>query len=578
MARCNRCNKFLFFRTQSGYCSFCDGVIAAEQKVKKDKEREEERIRQAERDKRRKIGEKLYESGLVYLREQKDFQLAIKRFSAILRDYSDLYPESEIQLLIAEAKRCQEDKERKKKEEEEQRRKEEEQKRKKEAERRREETLRRSKEKEDQINNGGTRVSHRGLDVSPTGLYPHIPKLKEMFVAFFPEFNRRIVPDEYAWQRVNSNQPLWATDAVELKRQGKYVEACQLYFSNILLNGGITMGWASGVFKTLAVAGDIDDALAFGRAWVDKTGAGDMLAMHWITLVNLVKSKDTLDQIPGYLATISGNPSYSIDIHRTDLFTSELLFTLRGEEGPQAAERKRREEEEKRRKAEEERRRKEEQERQRRAEEERKRREEQERQRKAAEERRRREEQQRREAERQRMQAAVGSLTKVSSFHTKVVGVTYQNSDGSDRQRIIRDLVRNGGLNTGTELQLIPEPTNPYDHNCIRVVAANGQQIGNLSRDIAAQVAPQIKSGDVFRAFVSSQTGGDVGFAYGINILLERYQRQTASPSYGSTGGWSSGGGWADCDIEPIDEIARGEGFLIDDDGHWVPMPDDDDW
>ena len=29
---------------------------------------------------------------------------------------------------------------------------------------------------------------------------------------------------------------------------------------------------------------------------------------------------------------------------------------------------------------------------------------------------------------------------------------------------------------------------------------------------------------------------------------------------------------------ESIDDIARGEGFFIDDDGHWIPMDDADDF
>ena len=29
-------------------------------------------------------------------------------------------------------------------------------------------------------------------------------------------------------------------------------------------------------------------------------------------------------------------------------------------------------------------------------------------------------------------------------------------------------------------------------------------------------------------------------------------------------------------DYESIDDIARGEGFFIDDDGHWVPLEDAD--
>ena len=52
-------------------------------------------------------------------------------------------------------------------------------------------------------------------------------------------------------------------------------------------------------------------------------------------------------------------------------------------------------------------------------------------------------------------------LKKTGSFYTKVVGVTFKNDDGSDRQRIIRNLNREGLLNEGTELDLIPQPENP---------------------------------------------------------------------------------------------------------------------
>ena len=120
---------------------------------------------------------------------------------------------------------------------------------------------------------------------------------------------------------------------------------------------------------------------------------------------------------------------------------------------------------------------------------------------------------------------------KTGSFHTKVVGVTFKNDDGSDRQRIIRDLNKSGLLSEGTELDLIPQPDNPYDSNCIRVVAKNGQQIGCLSRDVAAKVAPMMKQGVVYKAFVTVQTGGDVGFAYGVNIRIETYEKEEATIS-----------------------------------------------
>lgn len=111
------------------------------------------------------------------------------------------------------------------------------------------------------------------------------------------------------------------------------------------------------------------------------------------------------------------------------------------------------------------------------------------------------------------------------SFHTKIVGVTFKNDDGSDRQRIIRNLSRSGELEEGTELFLVPQPTNPYDSNCVLVQAGNGQTLGSLSRDVAASVAPQIRQGYVFKAYVASQTGGDIGYSYGVNIKVERYRR-----------------------------------------------------
>ena len=110
------------------------------------------------------------------------------------------------------------------------------------------------------------------------------------------------------------------------------------------------------------------------------------------------------------------------------------------------------------------------------------------------------------------------------SFHTKVVGVTFKNDDGSDRQRLIRNLVRNGELEEGTELFFVPQPDNPYDSNCVQVRAGNGQTLGNLSREVAAQVAPQIRQGYSFKVYVAAQTGGDIGYAYGVNIKVERYR------------------------------------------------------
>jgi hypothetical protein len=66
-----------------------------------------------------------------------------------------------------------------------------------------------------------------------------------------------------------------------------------------------------------------------------------------------------------------------------------------------------------------------------------------------------------------------------SRICTRVVGVTF---DG--RQAVI------ARLSISDEILLKREPTNPYDHNAIRVERLNGQQIGYLNRYLAATIAP----------------------------------------------------------------------------------------
>lgn len=67
------------------------------------------------------------------------------------------------------------------------------------------------------------------------------------------------------------------------------------------------------------------------------------------------------------------------------------------------------------------------------------------------------------------------------SFYTKIAGVTFRNSDGSSRQRIIRD------CRIGEALLLIREPDNPVDKFAVNVVRRNGQQLGYLGRHITRE-------------------------------------------------------------------------------------------
>ena len=62
-------------------------------------------------------------------------------------------------------------------------------------------------------------------------------------------------------------------------------------------------------------------------------------------------------------------------------------------------------------------------------------------------------------------------------FFEKVHGITHKNEDGSSRQDIIRQCW------VGEELVLVPEPTNRYDPNAVKICRKNGQQLGYWKGD-----------------------------------------------------------------------------------------------
>ena len=118
---------------------------------------------------------------------------------------------------------------------------------------------------------------------------------------------------------------------------------------------------------------------------------------------------------------------------------------------------------------------------------------------------------------------------KSRSFHTKVVGVTFQNSDGSDRQDIIHRRCR-----AGDELALSSEPDNPHaDHAVAVYVTKKGwlggvktYQIGYLPDDSSAaqEAFDHIESGRVGAAQISEITGGTHHKpTLGVNIKITLY-------------------------------------------------------
>ena len=106
----------------------------------------------------------------------------------------------------------------------------------------------------------------------------------------------------------------------------------------------------------------------------------------------------------------------------------------------------------------------------------------------------------------------MADISQAASFHTKVVGVTFEG-----RQDTL------GALSAGDELTLDREPANEHDPNAIAVRTSEGVQVGYLKRIIAAALAPEMDRGAAYAAVVSDVTGGgEAGTSRGLNVLVVR--------------------------------------------------------
>ena len=105
-------------------------------------------------------------------------------------------------------------------------------------------------------------------------------------------------------------------------------------------------------------------------------------------------------------------------------------------------------------------------------------------------------------------------------FYTKIVGVTFANQDGSDRQEIIEYLDDLLQQTSNVSLQLVREPQNSYDHNAIQVHDSQGRQIGYLSRSVSETLAPMMDNGIEVQCTLSQITGHSLDQNFGINIQI----------------------------------------------------------
>ena len=102
---------------------------------------------------------------------------------------------------------------------------------------------------------------------------------------------------------------------------------------------------------------------------------------------------------------------------------------------------------------------------------------------------------------------------KSNSIHSKVVGVTYNNDDGSDRQNYIKQ-----DCQVNDELELIP-----YFYKgspAIEVLSKFGNQIGNIKADLAKDIYDDVLNENV-KCKITEVTGGvQSAPTHGVNIIL----------------------------------------------------------
>jgi hypothetical protein len=104
---------------------------------------------------------------------------------------------------------------------------------------------------------------------------------------------------------------------------------------------------------------------------------------------------------------------------------------------------------------------------------------------------------------------------RIRHFFTNVVGVTFKNDDGSDRQTLIRQCM------VLDPLELKHEPDNPFDPNAVAVLG-EGQQLGHLKRELAPEIVYYVRNGWRVSALVASvqRRGSGARRKAGVNIAV----------------------------------------------------------
>lgn len=115
------------------------------------------------------------------------------------------------------------------------------------------------------------------------------------------------------------------------------------------------------------------------------------------------------------------------------------------------------------------------------------------------------------------MHIDMNKLSVVRDFHTKVVGVTFNNDDGSSRQAIIKN------SKIGEDIIVKHLPTAEYP-DAIGVFNKKGQQLGHLSQSVAAEIKNEFGYNPMSITISNITGGGD--YNYGCNLHIIIYAKQ----------------------------------------------------
>lgn len=107
----------------------------------------------------------------------------------------------------------------------------------------------------------------------------------------------------------------------------------------------------------------------------------------------------------------------------------------------------------------------------------------------------------------------------MAEFYTKIVGVTFNNDDGTNRQDLLEDL---DVLPFPIQVHLKWEEDNPHDPHAVAVISPSGKKLGYLFRRLAFSVSNMLDTGHSIYAEITQLTGTeDIGHNYGANLRIE---------------------------------------------------------